>query len=27
VFFDNDEKGYAAFNALQLKKLIEGKTS
>lgn len=23
VFFDNDEKGYAAFNALQLKKIIE----
>ncbi len=23
IFFDNDEKGYAAFNALQLQKIIE----
>ncbi|GGF28494.1 DUF72 domain-containing protein [Flavobacterium limi] len=27
VFFDNDEKGYAPFNALQLKKLMNGKSS
>nr|WP_294782183.1 DUF72 domain-containing protein [uncultured Flavobacterium sp.] len=25
VFFDNDEKGYAAFNALKLKELIENR--
>jgi len=25
VYFDNDEKGYAAFNALQLKKIMESR--
>jgi uncharacterized protein YecE (DUF72 family) len=25
VYFDNDEKGYAAFNAIKLKSLMEGK--